>query len=105
MMPYSPESTVIRTYLDWLIHLPWSIRTQDNLELNRAQKILDDDHYGLEKPKERITEYLAVLQLVKKIKGRFSALSDRPRRQDLAGSFHRAHAGAKFVRCPGRRPG
>ncbi len=69
MMPFSPEATVIRTYLDWLISLPWSVRTQDNLDLKRAQTILDDDHYGLEKPKERIIEYLAVLSLVKKIKG------------------------------------
>lgn len=69
MMPFSPEATVIRTYLDWLIHLPWSVTTKDNLDIKRAQDILDEDHYGLEKPKERIIEYLAVLRLVKKIKG------------------------------------
>ncbi|MFA5976004.1 MAG: endopeptidase La [Elusimicrobiota bacterium] len=69
MMPFSPEATVIRTYLDWLVSLPWSLRSQDNLDLKRAQTILDEDHYGLEKPKERIIEYLAVLRLVKKIKG------------------------------------
>ncbi|HVO33330.1 MAG TPA: endopeptidase La [Elusimicrobiota bacterium] len=69
MMPFSPEATVVRTYLDWLIHLPWSATTKDNLDLTRAQSILDEDHYGLEKPKERIIEYLAVLKLVKKIKG------------------------------------
>ncbi len=69
MMPFSPEATVVRTYLDWLIHLPWSVTTKDNLDLPRAQNILDNDHYGLEKPKERILEYLAVLKLVNKIKG------------------------------------
>ncbi|MFH1367653.1 MAG: endopeptidase La [Elusimicrobiota bacterium] len=69
MMPFSPEATVIRTYLDWLISLPWSVSTKDNLDLERAQKVLDEDHYGLEKTKERVLEYLAVLTRVKKIKG------------------------------------
>jgi ATP-dependent Lon protease len=69
MMPFSPEATVIRTYLDWLIALPWSETTKDNLDLERAKKILDEDHYGLEKVKERVLEYLAILQRVKKIKG------------------------------------
>jgi ATP-dependent Lon protease len=69
MMPFSPEATVIRTYLDWLINLPWAVSTPDNLDLKRAQKILDDEHYGLEKIKERVIEYLAVLKQVKKIKG------------------------------------
>jgi ATP-dependent Lon protease len=69
MMPFSPEATVVRTYLDWLINLPWDVRTEDNLDVKRAQSILDDDHYGLEKIKERIVEYLAVLKLVKRIKG------------------------------------
>ena len=69
MMPYSPEATVIRTYLEWLINLPWSVTTKDNLDIKRAQTILNEDHYGLDKPKERIIEYIAVLKLVKKIKG------------------------------------
>jgi ATP-dependent Lon protease len=69
MMPFSPEATVVRTYLDWMLSLPWSVTTKDNLDLARASKILDEDHYGLEKPKERMLEYLAVLKLVKKIKG------------------------------------
>lgn len=69
MMPLSPEATVVRTYLEWLINLPWSVTTTDNLDIHRAEKIMDEDHYGLEKPKERILEYLAVLKLVKKIKG------------------------------------
>jgi ATP-dependent Lon protease len=69
MMPMSPEATVIRTYLDWIIDLPWEKSTPDNLELQRAKEILDQDHFGLEKVKDRILEYLAVLSRVKKIKG------------------------------------
>ncbi|OGR93092.1 MAG: endopeptidase La [Elusimicrobia bacterium RIFCSPLOWO2_01_FULL_59_12] len=69
MMPFSPEATVVRTYLEWLVNLPWSVSTQDTLDVKRAQATLDEDHYGLEKPKERVLEYLAVLKLVKKIKG------------------------------------
>jgi ATP-dependent Lon protease len=69
MMPMSPEATVIRTYLDWIIELPWEKSTEDNLELKRAKEILDQDHYGLEKVKDRVLEYLAVLSRVKKIKG------------------------------------
>ena len=69
MMPYSPEATVVRTYLDWMISLPWAVRTQDNLEIAAAEKVLNNEHFGLEKAKERILEYLSVLKLVKKIKG------------------------------------
>lgn len=69
MMPMSPEATVIRTYLDWIIDLPWEKSTEDNLDLKRAKEILDQDHFGLEKVKDRILEYLAVLSRVKKIKG------------------------------------
>lgn len=59
-MPLSPEATVIRTYLEWLINLPWEVETNDNLDIKHAEKILNEDHYGLEKVKERILEYLAV---------------------------------------------
>jgi ATP-dependent Lon protease len=65
MHPDSAETSTIRNYLDWMVSLPWSISTKDNLDLRRAQQILDEDHYGLEKIKERIIEYLAV----RKIKG------------------------------------
>lgn len=65
MHPDSAETSTIRNYLDWMVSLPWSISTKDNLDLGRAQRILDEDHYGLEKIKERIIEYLAV----RKIKG------------------------------------
>ena len=67
--PMSPEYTVVRNYLDWILALPWNTRTRDNLDLRKAQKILDADHYGLQKPKERILEHLAVLTLMKKVKG------------------------------------
>ncbi|MDR2709209.1 MAG: endopeptidase La [Elusimicrobiota bacterium] len=69
MMPMSPEASVSRTYIDWILDLPWEKSTVDNLDLKKAKSILDADHYGLEKVKDRILEYLAVLSRVKKIKG------------------------------------
>jgi ATP-dependent Lon protease len=69
MMPYSPESTVSRTYLDWMIHVPWSKRTRDSLDLKKAHEILEADHYDLKKVKERILEYLAVTKLTKGLRG------------------------------------
>jgi ATP-dependent Lon protease len=69
MSPLSPEATVSRTYIEWLISLPWGKKTKDKLDLDRAQRILDKGHYGLTKIKERILEYLAVHQLVKNPKG------------------------------------
>jgi len=69
MADLSPEATVVRTYLDWLCDLPWNKRTKDNIDLENANQILEEDHYGLAKPKERILEHLSVLQLVEKMKG------------------------------------
>ena len=69
MTPSSAEYTVTRTYLDWLVTLPWSISTKDVLDLRKAKKILDDDHYNLEKVKDRILEYLAVRKLKSEVKG------------------------------------
>lgn len=66
MSPYSPEATISRTYLDWLVSLPWSAETEDCLDLGRATQILEEDHYGLEKPKQRVLEYLAVRKLAGK---------------------------------------
>ncbi len=63
------EASIVRTYLDWLLELPWKVQTKDRLNLEEAQKILDEDHYGLKKVKERILEYLAVRQLAQKLKG------------------------------------
>lgn len=65
MSPGAPEYTVARTYIDWMVSLPWSVHTEDNLDLDRVKKILDQDHYGLEKIKERIIEYLAVRKFKK----------------------------------------
>ncbi|MBZ4659344.1 MAG: ATP-dependent protease La [Desulfacinum sp.] len=69
MSPMSAEATVVRNYIDWILSLPWYEKTKDKLDIDEAARILDEDHYGLEKPKERILEYLAVQALVKKIKG------------------------------------
>ncbi|MEE9569225.1 MAG: endopeptidase La [Candidatus Binatia bacterium] len=69
MHPESSEATLVRTYLDWLVELPWSKKTKDNLNIQMAKKVLDEDHYNLEKVKERILEYLAVNKLKRKIKG------------------------------------
>jgi len=69
MSPNAPEYTVARTYLDWLMDLPWSVSTDDNLDIAQAQKILDEDHYDLEKVKKRILEYLAVRKLKADMKG------------------------------------
>jgi ATP-dependent Lon protease len=69
MPPAAAEYTVSRTYLDWLVELPWSVGTEDNLDINRARKVLDQDHYDLEKVKKRIIEYLAVRKLKPDAKG------------------------------------
>jgi ATP-dependent Lon protease len=69
MHPESSEASLVRTYLDWLVDLPWSKSTKDNLNIRKAKQVLDEDHYDLEKIKERILEYLAVNKLRKKIKG------------------------------------
>ena len=97
--PMSPESTVIRNYLEWLISLPWTKRTKDNLNINHVQKILDEDHFGLEKPKSRIVEHIAVLNLVKQMKGQILCLVGPPGvgKTSLAKSIARA-LGRKFVR-------
>ncbi len=95
----SPEATVIRNYLDWLIALPWNKKTKDNLDLKNARKVLDEDHYGLEEPKERILEYLAVLKLKGKIRGQVICFVGPPGvgKTSLAKSIARA-LGRKFVR-------
>jgi len=69
MPPAAAEYTVSRTYLDWLIELPWSVHTEDNLDISQAQKVLDEDHYDLEKVKKRILEYLSVRKLKADMKG------------------------------------
>lgn len=69
MAPGSPEASVSQTYIEWILDLPWGKETEDNLDLNRAREILNRDHYGMEEVKERIIEYLAVLQMKKDMKG------------------------------------
>ncbi|ADG83397.1 endopeptidase La [Thermincola potens] len=69
MPPMAAESGVIRTYLDWLLALPWRKTTRDRLDINQAEMVLNEDHYGLDKVKERILEYLAIRKLAKKLKG------------------------------------
>lgn len=69
MSPGSAEGSVIRTYLDWIFDLPWNLETEDHLDLKNAAKILDEDHYGLDKVKERVIEYLAIRQLTQTMKG------------------------------------
>jgi ATP-dependent Lon protease len=69
MHPESSEASLVRTYLDWLVDLPWSKQSKDNLNIKKAKQVLDEDHYNLEKIKERILEYLAVNKLRRKIKG------------------------------------
>ena len=67
--PESAEHTVVRTYLDWLVSLPWGVSTEDNLDIKHARAVLDEDHYDLEKIKERILEFLAVRKLKNDTKG------------------------------------
>ncbi|MYL50226.1 endopeptidase La [Halobacillus litoralis] len=95
----SAESSVIRNYIEWLVALPWSNETEDNLDVNRAEKILDEDHYGLEKVKERVLEYLAVQKLTQTIKGPILCLAGPPGvgKTSLAKSIARS-INRKFVR-------
>jgi len=95
----SAEGGVIRTYIEWLLELPWNKETIDDLSLEKAEKILDEDHYGLEKAKERVLEYLAVQQMVKKLKGPILCLAGPPGvgKTSLARSIARA-LNRKFVR-------
>jgi ATP-dependent Lon protease len=99
MSPMSAEATVVRNYIDWILSLPWNEFTDDKLDINEAEKILEEDHYGLEKVKERILEYLAVQSLVGKIKGPILCLVGPPGvgKTSLGKSIARA-TGRKFVR-------
>ena len=99
MSPMSAEATVVRNYIDWIISLPWYTKTKDKLDIEEAEKILNEDHYGLEKPKERILEYLAVQSLVKKIKGPILCFVGPPGvgKTSLAKSIARA-MGRNFIR-------
>ncbi|MBI4641956.1 MAG: endopeptidase La [Candidatus Tectomicrobia bacterium] len=99
MNPESPEVTVVRTYLDWLVELPWSQSTPDNLDIKEARTILDEDHYNLQKVKERILEYLSVRKLKQTLKGPILCFVGPPGvgKTSLGRSIARS-VGRKFVR-------
>ncbi len=99
MHPEFSEASLVRTYLDWLVELPWSKRTKDNLDIQKAKEVLDEDHYNLEKVKERILEYLAVNKLRRKIKGPILCFLGPPGvgKTSLGRSIARA-LGRNFVR-------
>ena len=99
MSPMSAEATVVRTYIDWLVNLPWKKRTKIRHNLSEAEAVLEEDHYGLEKVKERIIEYLAVQQRVKKLKGPILCLVGPPGvgKTSLGRSIARA-TNRKFLR-------
>ena len=95
----SAEGSVVRNYIDWLLSLPWNQKTPDDLDIHKAEEILDADHYGLEKPKERVLEYLAVQKLVQKLKGPILCLVGPPGvgKTSIARSIARS-MGREFVR-------
>ena len=99
MSPMSAEATVVRNYIDWMLNVPWKARSKISSDINNAESILDEDHYGLEKVKERILEYLAVQQRVKKMKGPILCLVGPPGvgKTSLGRSIARA-TNRKFVR-------
>ena len=99
MSPMSAEATVVRNYIDWILSLPWYEYSKDKLDINEAEKVLNDDHYGLKKPKERILEYLAVQAMVEKMKGPILCFVGPPGvgKTSLGKSIAKA-LGRKFVR-------
>ena len=99
MHPDSAESATVRTYLDWLVEIPWSKSTKDKLDIKKAKKVLDEDHYDLEKVKERILEYLSVRKLKEKMKGPILCFIGPPGvgKTSLGKSIARA-LGREFVR-------
>jgi len=106
MHPDSAESSVVRTYLDWMVELPWKKETKDNIRIGKAKEILDEDHHDLEKVKERILEYLSVRKLKNKRRGRSSA-SSVPRAWGKRPSGSRSPRDGPEVHphVPGRYPG
>ncbi|MBO8137241.1 MAG: endopeptidase La [Desulfotomaculum sp.] len=99
MPPMAAEAAVVRNYIEWVLSLPWSKSTRDRLDIKTAERILDEDHYGLRKPKERIIEFLAIRKLAKKIKGPILCLVGPPGvgKTSLGRSIARAME-RKFVR-------
>lgn len=99
MSPMSAEATVVRNYIDWILTIPWDEPTKDKIDIKEAERILNEDHYGLEQPKERIVEYLAVRALVDKMRGPILCLVGPPGvgKTSLGRSIARA-MGKKFIR-------
>ncbi len=99
MPPMSAEATVVRNYIDWILSLPWYERTKENIDLDKVEELLNKEHYGLEKPKQRIIEHLAVQKLVQKIKGPILCFVGPPGvgKTSLARSIAKA-IGRNFVR-------
>ncbi len=99
MSPMSAEATVVRNYLDWVLGVPWGVKSRTKKDLGNAQKVLDNDHFGLEKVKERIVEYLAVQQRSKKLKGPIMCLVGPPGvgKTSLGKSVAKA-TGREFIR-------
>ena len=99
MSPMSAEATVVRNYMDWILGVPWGVKSRTKKDLHKAQQVLDDDHYGLEKVKERIVEYLAVQQRSKKLKGPIMCLVGPPGvgKTSLGKSVAKA-TGREFIR-------
>src|SRR4029077_11579622 len=99
MSPMSAEATVVRNYLDWMLSIPWQVRTKVKRDIKAAQKVLNHDHFGLKKVKERILEYLAVQQRMRKVKGPILCLVGPPGvgKTSLGKSVARA-TGRNFVR-------
>jgi ATP-dependent Lon protease len=99
MSPMSAEATVVRNYIDWILDLPWGESTPENKNISKAEEVLEEDHYGLRKPKERIVEYLAVQALVGKLKGPILCFVGPPGtgKTSLSKSIARA-TGRKFIR-------
>ncbi len=96
MAPLSPEAGVSRSYVEWLVDIPWKKATKDRIDLRRAQKILDEDHYGLKRVKERIVEFLAVAKLVKEIHGPILCFVGPP-------GVGKTSLGRSIARCLGRK--
>lgn len=96
MSPMSAEATVVRNYIDWLLSLPWHEYTEDKLDIQEAEKVLEEDHYGLEKVKERILEYLAVQSLVGQLKGPILCFVGPP-------GVGKTSLGKSIARATGRR--
>ncbi|MBN1756353.1 endopeptidase La [bacterium] len=95
MHPVSAEAAVVRNYLDWLLDIPWTLKTRDNLDIKKARKILDEDHYGLKEVKNRIIEYLSVMRISRSIKGQILCFVGPP-------GVGKTSLGKSIARCLGR---